>query len=165
VIRNGLLHVVGSCTLMESDSRRSLPMGEVVHTILIAIHFFGGWGLVRLAVPILATMNGDPVLSAGIAITVWIISLLLTVSYGGLLPGLNDHLKRPRSPRAEGKMATAPFRCALVFGFFGSTCLGMGGLSDAWLWPIAACLIAAGYFVGRDVRSRVQALRREVGES
>lgn len=139
-------------------------MGAVIHCILIAIHFCGGWALVRLAVPVLTTMNGDPILSAGIAVTVWILSLLLTISYGGLLPGLNDHLKRPMSPRAESKLATAPFRCALVFGFFGSACLGAGGLSDVWLWPIAACLIAAGYFVGRDVRSRVQALRNEAGE-
>ncbi|HEY4261578.1 MAG TPA: hypothetical protein VGM98_15520 [Schlesneria sp.] len=116
--------------------------------------------LACILVPLLTLINGDKQASAVLAVMVWILLSMLIISYGQLLPGFDGGIRERGSERGEGKLQTAPFRLAFIHGAISSHCLAVAGLSDTWLWPIVALLIAAGYFLGRDYRDRVFALRK-----
>ncbi len=132
-------------------------MAFLVLLLLIALL---GVALACLLVPLLTLMNGDEQASATLAVMIWILLSMLIVSYGQLLPGFDGGIRKPSSERGEGKLQTAPFRLAFIYGAISSHCLAVGGLSDAWLWPIVALLIAVGYGLGRDYRDRVFELRK-----
>jgi hypothetical protein len=119
-----------------------------------------GVALACTLVPLLTLINGDEQASATLAVMMWILLSMLIVSYGQLLPGFDGGIREPRSERGEGKLQTAPYRLAFIYGAVSSHCLAAGGLSDTWLWPMVALLIAAGYCLGRDYRDRVFELRK-----